>query len=106
MRKLLILFIVISTVIIFKNTTYAELQGMNTDELVSIGKEVYDRKGCAGCHKIAGAGGDLGPDLTNEGNIEKLRDELNKAVREGFTRDYENLIRRYYEALQKEKIVN
>ncbi|MEK6583351.1 MAG: cbb3-type cytochrome c oxidase subunit II [Nitrospirota bacterium] len=69
MRKLLVLFIVISSVIIFKNTTYAELQGMNTDELVSIGKEVYERKGCAGCHKIAGAGGDLGPDLTNEGNI-------------------------------------
>ena len=66
---LFILFIAISIAIIFKNTSYAELQVMNTDELVSIGKEVYDRKGCAGCHKIAGSGGDLGPDLTNEGNV-------------------------------------
>lgn len=43
--------------------------------------------------------------LSGEGS-DKLKDELNKAVREGFTRDYENLIRKYYEALQKEKISN
>ena len=36
----------------------------------------------------------------------KITDELNKAVQEGYTRDYENLIRKYYEALQKEKIQN
>lgn len=41
----------------------------NTEELVALGKEVYNTKGCGGCHKIAGVGGDLGPDLTNEGNI-------------------------------------
>ncbi len=66
---LLILFLAISVVLISTNTAYTETQTLNMDELVSIGKEVYDRKGCAGCHKIAGAGGDLGPDLTNEGNI-------------------------------------
>jgi len=44
--------------------------------------------------------------LSNDKNIEKIKDELNKAVREGFSRDYENLIRKYYEALQKEEIVN
>ena len=36
----------------------------------------------------------------------KITDELNKAVQEGYTKDYENLIRKYYEALQKEKIQN
>ena len=36
----------------------------------------------------------------------KVRDELNKAVQEGYTKDYENLIRRYYEAIQKENIKN
>ena len=44
--------------------------------------------------------------LSEDKDIEKLKDELNKAVREGFSRDYENLIRKYYEALQKEKITN
>ncbi len=44
--------------------------------------------------------------LSNDKNLEKIKDELNKAVREGFSRDYENLIRKYYEALQKEEIVN
>jgi hypothetical protein len=44
--------------------------------------------------------------LSNDKNIDKIKDELNKAVREGFSRDYENLIRKYYEALQKEEIVN
>ena len=63
-----------------------------------------NRESYTGENVVRESPGDL--NLTNEGNIEKLRDELNKAVREGFTRDYENLIRRYYEALQKEKIVN
>ena len=33
---------------------------------------------------------------------DQITDELNKAVQEGYTRDYEELIRKYYEALQKE----
>jgi hypothetical protein len=44
--------------------------------------------------------------LSAEENIDKLKDELNKAVREGFTRDYENIIRRYFEALQQKKLSN
>ena len=40
---------------------------------------------------------------SNEG-VDKLRDELNKAVQEGYAKDYEELILKYYEALQKEKI--
>ncbi len=67
--KFRILFIVILSCIVFRDIAYAETQALNTNELVSIGKDVYDRKGCAGCHKISGAGGDLGPDLSNEGNV-------------------------------------
>ncbi len=44
--------------------------------------------------------------LSSEEGKDKLKDELNKAVREGYTRDYENLIRRYFEALQEKKIKN
>ncbi len=64
-----ILLITFSFFIIFSVTAYAETQDLSMDELVAIGKEVYNRKGCSGCHKIEGSGGDLGPDLTNEGNI-------------------------------------
>jgi len=44
--------------------------------------------------------------LSSEEGQDKIKDELNKAVREGFTRDYENLIRRYFEALNKKQIQN
>ncbi len=44
--------------------------------------------------------------LSADDDKEKLKDELNKAIREGFTRDYENLIRKYFEAIQKKKINN
>lgn len=45
------------------------------------------------------------PDLilnTDEGR-NKLRDELMKAIKEGYKKDYEELIRKYFEALEKEK---
>lgn len=65
-------FLYLCLIIVFLNIfsiTPAESQVTNTEELIALGKEVYNMKGCSGCHKIAGAGGDLGPDLTNEGNI-------------------------------------
>ena len=37
---------------------------------------------------------------TEEGK-DKLRDELMKAIKEGYSKDYEELIKRYYEELQK-----
>jgi hypothetical protein len=43
-------------------------------------------------------------DLTNPNSLNKIQDELNKAVKEGYLRDYEDLIRKYYETLQKEDI--
>lgn len=43
-------------------------------------------------------------DFSSEKGKDKIKDELNKAVKEGFSKDYENLIRKYFEALQKEKI--
>lgn len=42
---------------------------------------------------------------TEEGR-EKLRDELLKVIREGYSKDYEDLIRKYFEQLQKEQINN
>jgi len=45
-------------------------------------------------------------DLNNPDSKNKIRDELNKAVKEGYLRDYEDLIRKYYETLQNENINN
>ncbi len=42
---------------------------------------------------------------TEEGK-DQLRDELMKAIREGYAKDYEELIRKYYEALQKKQLEN
>lgn len=44
--------------------------------------------------------------LSTEKGRNAIRDELNRAVREGYKRDFEELIRRYYEALQKQEINN
>jgi hypothetical protein len=44
--------------------------------------------------------------LSSDSGKDKLRDELNRSVREGYLRDYEVLIRKYFEALQKENITN
>ena len=42
--------------------------------------------------------------LSSDEGKEKLKDELNKAVQEGYAKDYEELILKYYEAIQKEDI--
>ncbi len=44
--------------------------------------------------------------LNTEEGLNRLRDELIKASKEGYKKDYEDLIRKYFEALQKEKINN
>ncbi len=44
--------------------------------------------------------------LSSEQGKDLIKDELNKAGREGYSKDYENLIRKYFEALQQEKIKN
>ena len=44
--------------------------------------------------------------LSSPNSLNKIRDELNKAVREGYSRDYEDLIRKYYEILQNESLQN
>lgn len=43
-------------------------------------------------------------DLNSQKSLNKIRDELNKAVKEGYSRDYEELIRKYYEILQLEGV--
>jgi Skp family chaperone for outer membrane proteins len=40
--------------------------------------------------------------LSSDEGKEKLKDELNKAVQEGYAKDYEELILKYYEAIQTE----
>ncbi len=39
--------------------------------------------------------------LSSEDAMNKIRDELNRAAREGYTKDYEELIIKYYESLQQ-----
>lgn len=40
--------------------------------------------------------------LSSEDAANKIRDELNRAVREGYTKDYEELIIKYYESLRED----
>ncbi|MBI5192193.1 MAG: cbb3-type cytochrome c oxidase subunit II [Nitrospirae bacterium] len=67
--KITLSLFIITFAYLLNTSSLAGAQETNPDSLISIGKEVYNLKGCSGCHKIAGSGGDMGPDLTNEGNI-------------------------------------
>jgi len=44
--------------------------------------------------------------LSSQDGKNKIKDELSRAVQEGYNKDYENLIRKYFEALQKENVKN
>ncbi|GAB6281307.1 MAG: hypothetical protein STSR0008_00460 [Ignavibacterium sp.] len=43
-------------------------------------------------------------EFSNKDRLNKLRDEYNNLIRENWNKDYENLIRKYFEALEKEKL--
>jgi putative heme-binding domain-containing protein len=46
---------------------------------VARGAELFRSKGCTGCHRVGGAGGSLGPDLTQVGamrSVEHLRQSI------------------------------
>lgn len=62
-------------------------------------RESYTGKNIAGQSPA-----DLNLNKDQKGN--RILDELNSAVKEGYKKDYENLIKKYYEALQNEKVRN
>lgn len=70
-RLVLLLYLCVSVIFLIplSKPCYAEPETPDMSDPVAFGKDVYNLKGCIGCHKIAGVGGDLGPDLTNEGTI-------------------------------------
>lgn len=71
------------------------------DAQKSINERDYEkqRESNSGKNYVRQSPADL--NLSNEQGKNKIVDELNKAVQEGYTKDYEELIRKYYEALQK-----
>jgi len=71
------------------------------DAQTSLNERDYekDRKSIAGKEFNRNSPPDL--ILTTEEGKNKLRDELLKAVRDGYKKDYEDLIRKYFETLEK-----
>jgi hypothetical protein len=63
-----------------------------------------ERKSESGNNVVRNSPAEL--NLKNQQGKEKLKDELNRAVQEGYNKDYEELIKKYYEALQQERINN
>ncbi|MBI4715917.1 MAG: cbb3-type cytochrome c oxidase subunit II [Nitrospirae bacterium] len=46
-------------------------EGKSLDDpgLIQTGRDLFQEKGCGGCHKLDGAGGEVGPDLSSEGDM-------------------------------------
>jgi mono/diheme cytochrome c family protein len=44
------------------------VSGVSQEQQVSLGKKLYDQKGCVACHQIGADGGAIGPNLSNVGN--------------------------------------
>ncbi len=44
--------------------------------------------------------------LSSEKGKSRLKDELNKSVQQGYSKDYEDLIKKYFEALEKQNVKN
>ena len=51
------------------------------------GKEIFDRVGCLGCHKVQGQGGTIGPDLSDIANAGHSREWLRVQIRDPKTHD-------------------
>lgn len=50
------------------NVCHAREEATQGMELVALGKRLIEERGCRGCHTIGGEGGNVGPDLTYEGD--------------------------------------
>ena len=50
-----------------KEKTAAKKPASGSTTAIAQGKKFVTADGCAGCHKIGGAGGQTGPDLSHEG---------------------------------------
>ena len=62
-----------------------------------------ERKSRSGENVVLKSPSDI--NLDSEEGKEKLKDELNKAVQEGYVKDFEELIIKYYNAIQQEAVV-
>ncbi|MDP3148497.1 MAG: hypothetical protein Q8N83_05150 [Ignavibacteria bacterium] len=63
-----------------------------------------ERESKSGTDKQRTSPGEL--NLAKQKGKDNLKDELNNLYREGYTKDYEELIKRYFEALQRAQIKN
>lgn len=63
-----------------------------------------DRKSESGKNIVRTGPAEL--NLSKQVVIDKFKDELNRAIQEGYSQDYQELIRKYFEALQKENVNN
>lgn len=58
----------------------AELEKRRTGRDFKRGKELYHASACASCHRMAGEGGGIGPDLTGSGNRYTLGDLMENII--------------------------
>ena len=62
------------------NESVAELEKRRTGRDFKRGKELYHASACASCHRMAGEGGGIGPDLTGSGNRYTLGDLMENII--------------------------
>ena len=83
-------------------------QSLNSGDPLSkkaqAGERLFGSMGCSSCHTVNGKGGDVGPDLTNEGNSGRSKQWLAQQIRDPKKHDPATVMPGFGNRLSKEQI--
>ncbi len=69
---------------------------------IGLGKALFQSQGCTACHMISGSGGNVGPDLSGEGEKGRSREWLKTQIRNSKTHDPKSLMPAYSSLTDKQ----
>ncbi|MDD2338059.1 MAG: cytochrome b N-terminal domain-containing protein, partial [Geobacteraceae bacterium] len=70
---------------------------------VGLGKALFQSQGCTACHMVNGSGGNVGPDLSGEGEKGRSREWLRTQIRNSKTHDPQSIMPTY-DALKEQQV--
>ncbi|MGA7827018.1 MAG: cytochrome b N-terminal domain-containing protein [Geobacteraceae bacterium] len=69
---------------------------------IGFGKALFQSQGCTACHMVSGSGGNVGPDLSGEGEKGRSREWIRAQIRNSKTHDPQSLMPAYMSLTDKQ----